>query len=521
MRVFARGIVLIFFVLAPSFSVFAEEAVPPPPAEPQANHIFRDQFYLNSAQKIRNNTIQAGDFLVVERSNPEWNSNISIVSDFAPQAVRTRVLKDIQTVDQAKEWIEKEKQTIPFEDVPIQKLVLTLPAGGTKEMFWVGNKSFDSYDQAAAQVAMAQSVIEMQGGNFTRAVQLAKESVEPEPAPAPSEPVKTRAQYEKEEQIALKWADQLDIGESLWGPFHGVPAGEPILYQSFGETSWRATNLAKNSFNSEVAFWTNRFVFKGIRFPLSTIDPYVEATVAPESTGNDGANQLDTVVGAEWRPLVRNQWFENFMPWGLQLLKFAKNYRFFAQYMERRNLKDEIANIRDYDFRFGVDIFYDWGIDLSPVDQTPRKGFAGFLSDHSWGEYYGNYAWRYTNFTAEEDFDAWIFDSSLVLGAKVPVMKLPRNPLNDELLLMPYFRFAMIYNAKLSNPADNRYYVSVGVRWMPFRDYRFVNNEWLFKTKIFAEYLAIGKVQNYHTDDGVPLPDEDWRIGVGWSLRRF
>jgi hypothetical protein len=86
---------------------------------------------------------------------------------------------------------------------------------------------------------------------------------------------------------------------------------------------------------------------------------------------------------------------------------------------------------------------------------------------------------------------------------------------------MPYVRFAMIANTRLSNRSDNRYYVSVGIRWMPFRDYRFINNEWLFKTKFFAEYLALGKVRNLKYDDVRPEPDEDWRIGLAWSLRRF
>jgi len=168
-----------------------------------------------------------------------------------------------------------------------------------------------------------------------------------------------------------------------------------------------------------------------------------------------------------------------------------------------------------------VDIFYEWGIDLSPIDQASGKGFVGFLTDYTWGEYYGNYGWRDTNFTAEENFDAFILDSSLILGLKTPPVNLPPNPINEHLILMPYFRFALIANTRLSNPTDNRYYVSVGVRWMPFRSYRFVNNEWLLKTKIFAEWLAIGKVQNLKQDDTRPHPDEDWRIGIAWSLRRF
>jgi len=353
------------------------------------------------------------------------------------------------------------------------------------------------------------------------AQQYQKEDEEKQAAAQP--PAKTRAQFEKEEELMLRWADQLSIGENLWGPFQGVPAGEPILYQSFGESTWRSTNLGKTGteFFSIVGFWTNRLVFKGIQFPFSTIDPFVEVTVAPEATGNDGGNQLDTVAGLEWRPLIRNAQLENFRPWGLPLLKFAKNFRFIVEYYDRRNLKDEIANIHDFDIRYGVDIFYEWGVDLNPIDQAPQKGIPAFLADYTWGEYFGDYTWRKTNFTTEEDFNAWILDTSLMLGLKVPLVKLPPNPVNEQLMLMPYVRLGLIFNTELSNPADNRVFVAIGLRWMPFRDYRFANNEWLFKTKIFAEYLALGKVQNFKQDNSAPVEDEDWRIGINWSLRRF
>ena len=520
MRVLSRWMIFIFFALAPAQSLSAQEDAPAAPAEPPSNFLFRDQFYLSPAQKIRSRAVQIDDFLIVERVVPEWSSNVSIVTGFAPQALRTQALKDVQTVDQVREWTKKEKKTLTFQGVPIQRLPVSLPDGETKDFFWVGNRGFDSYDEAAAEIAMTETLVEMQGGSFQRALELAQEFVEPEPPPAGEAP-KTAAQYQKEEEIALKWLDQLDVGESLWGPFHGVPAGEPILYQSFGETTWRSTNLAQRSYRSQVAYWTNRIVLKGIRFPLSTIDPYVEVTVAPEATGSEGGNQLDTVAGLEWRPLARNTFIDNFRPWGLPLLEFVKNYRFVVEYYDRRNLKDEIANIDDFDFRFGIDIFYEWGIELNPVDREPRKGFVGWVENHVWGEYFGDYTWRDTNFTAEENFDAWILDTSLIVGLKFQLMKLPRNPVNERLEAMPYLRFGLIYNTQLANPADNRLFVAVGIRWMPFRDYRFANNEWLFKTKFFAEWLGIGKVQNFHVDDTRPHPDEDWRIGVAWSLRRF
>lgn len=522
MRLFGCWVTLVSLILLPPRLLSAQEASP---SEPAVNRLFRDQFYLSPSEKIRHNTTPAGSFLLLERPDPEWNSKVSLVSDFAPQgkALRTQTLKDVQSLEEAREWIKTQKKELSFEGVPILELSIPLPDGRILQRYWVGNKSFASFDRAAAEIAMIQSLIQSQGGDFARALRMAEQYQKEEEKQAVVEPpVKTRAQFEKEEELMLRWVDQLDIGESLYGPFEGTPTGEPILYQSFGETTWRSTNLAERKFNSQVGFWTNRLVFKGIRFPFNTLDPYVEVTAALEATGNDGGSQLDTVVGLEWRPLARVAWFENFRPYGIPLLQWIRNYRFFVQYMDRRNLKDEIANIRDFDLRFGVDIFYEWGIDLPPLDQTPSTGFLGLITRYVWGEYFGSYGWRDTNFTAEENFDAWILDNSLILGAKVPLLKLPPNPFNEQLVLMPYLRLGLIYNTRLANPADNRLFVAVGLRWMPFRDYRFMNNEWLFKTKVFAEWLGIGKVQNFHArNQPRPQPDEDWRIGINWSLRRF
>ena len=490
------------------------------PSEHPANFLFRDKFFLSSSQKVRYKTVSADGLLLLEQPAPEWNSTVALVSDFAPQALRTRTLKDIPSVDKAKEWIHTQKKELSYEGIPIVGLPFPAAEGRTEQRYWVGDKSFASFEEATREIAMIQSLIRAEGGDFSRAVALAKESKEPEMA-LPAEEVKTKAQFEREEEIAFRWIDQMEIGEKLFGPFQGDTAGEPILYQSFGEGSFRTSNLAQPRWNSWVGFWTNRLVFKGIHFPLNTLDPYVEVTGALEGTGNDGGSQLDTSVGFEWRPLARSSWLENYRPWGLPLLKFAKNYRFFMQYFNRRNLKDEIANISDEDFRVGFSIFYEWGIDLPSADQGRDTGFIGFLTNYVWGEYFGEYAFRHTNFTTEEKFNAWILDSSIILGVKTPPLRLPSNPVNDELSVMPYFRFGLTANTELSNPFDNKYFVAVGVRWMPFRNYRYVNNEWLFKTKFFAEYLGIGNIQCLKQDHGCALTDDDWRIGVSFSLRRF
>ncbi len=528
MRSYTPWLIVGFIFLTPAFSLRAQESVTssvpaaPASAESPVNSLFQDQFYLATSKRQHYKTTQTEGLLVLEQAAPSWNSKVAVVSDFAPNAIRTQVLRDIQSVDQAREWIRAQKKTIPYQGVTITQLTISTPHGVSQERFWVGNKSFPTLEKAQAEITQVQSLIEMQGGDFQKAVALADQMKEKEPVPEQKE-VKTQAQFEQEEEIALKWADQLNIGEALFGPIQGISSGEPILYQSFGEGTWRNTNLAERKWNSWVGYWTNRLVFKGIRFPYNTLDPYVEMVIAPEATGNDGGNQLDLNAGLEWRPLARSGFLENFKPWGsIPLLKFAKNYRFYIQYMERRNLKDEIANIRDFDTRIGVDIFYEWGIELpSPDQKVQETGLEGFLVKYVWGEYYGNYNWRDTNFTTHKVFEAAILDSTVSLGLKIKLMDLPPNRFNDELMLMPYLRWAMTSNSEFSNPADNRYYLAVGLRWMPFRSYQFVNNEWLLKTKVFGEYLAIGKVRNWKQGDGTPWPDEDWRVGVAFSLRRY
>jgi hypothetical protein len=163
----------------------------------------------------------------------------------------------------------------------------------------------------------------------------------------------------------------MGIGEKMFGVFQGVPCGENITWQSFGETSWRMTNLAANHFDTQVGYWTNRLVFKGIRFPLHTIDPFIESTISMDSTSNPGANNLQLYAGLEWRPLARNAWLYNFRPFGdIPILEWMRNYRFYIKYGDQKNIKAEIENAKDYDLIWGVSIFYEWGTELPPLDET-------------------------------------------------------------------------------------------------------------------------------------------------------
>jgi hypothetical protein len=288
--------------------------------------------------------------------------------------------------------------------------------------------------------------------------------------------------------------------------------------------SWRKTNLSRLAKSNVYGFWANRLVFKGIRFPFNTLDPYVEAIPAMDTSGVDFASVAKFNAGLEWRPLARNPWLYNFRPWGgIAILEWVRNWRFYVQYGNRINLKDEFGGSKDYDTVFGAQIFYEWGTELPPLDQPPPKKFSEYVEDIVWGEYFGAYRFEHTNFGPEDEFNAWLLNSSVILGIKLPGIPLPHNPINDELALMPYFRFEQITNTEFSFSFQNQYFVAVGCRWMPFRTWRWKENEWLSKTKIFIEYVGIGDVHHYRqNNEEVPHAEvHDFRVGVSFSARRF
>jgi hypothetical protein len=334
-------------------------------------------------------------------------------------------------------------------------------------------------------------------------------------------PSNRRAQFEKEEDLVLRYLDHMDIGNEIYGPLNGTPVGEKIIWQSFGETTWRDTNLEDEQYMQQVGFWTNRIVMKGIKAPFNTIDPYVEATIALDSSGVDFKNNGIFSVGLEWRVFARNAWLMNTRFWSLPLLAFVRNYRFYIEYQDRKNMLDEIVGGKAHDWKGGIGIFYEWGIDPPPISEGPPSTIPDYIRRYVWGEYFGNYYFTHTNFNAEDDVNAFIFNSSIILGIRLPGIPLPPNPINDKFVLMPYMRFEHVNNSEFSFPFENRYFVAAGIRWMPFNNYRYKDNEWLAKTKIFFEYIGVGKVHTWKNPDEVMPIDYDLRVGVNISSKRI
>ena len=85
--------------------------------------------------------------------------------------------------------------------------------------------------------------------------------------------------------------------------------------------------------------------------------------------------------------------------------------------------------------------------------------------------------------------------------------------------------FEWINNHHIALTFENRYFVLAGARWMPFRHKRFEKREWIYKMKLFFEYVGIGHVQHTkaHPSDTDPSFDvnNDFRFGINISSNRF
>lgn len=514
--------VLILFIaclLSGSFFLHAQETEPAAPPAP--NH-FANYFYAPASQKLDHKITEIRGFSVLKNHSREQNAEYALVTDFAEGVVKSRFLPGMKDPEAVEQYIKKNLQTATFEGVEIRQLPVSNSQGQAINLFWVGDKSYVTSAEATAAIVSVKTAIESQGGNFAQSVRDAPVYVAPVETP-PVVEIKTPAQYKKEEELVLRLTDQMDIGEKLWGPFHGQPSGEPLLWQSFGETTWRKTNLADKGYNSQVGYWSNRLVFKGIRFPLNTIDPFLESTISMDSTSNAGSNNLMLYAGLEWYPLMRNVWIQNFQPFGgIPILDWIRNYKFYIKYGDRKNLKNEIENSEDYDLIWGLEVYYEWGTELPPLEEGRPEKFSDYIRQYVWGEYYGNYSVQKTNYGSEESFNALLANSSVIMGIKLPGIPLPENPINDKFVLMPYLRFEHTNNSKFSFWYQNYYFLAPGLRWMPFRNYRWKENEWLSKAAVFGEWVGIGRNQYLKQDGDPPTKvSYDLRFGVKFSHRRF
>ena len=458
---------------------------------------------------------------MIKSHSLEQDSEYSIVTDFGGGVVKSRALPGLKDMKAIDGYIKENLKTANFDGVEIRQLALPDAKGGpAKNIFWIGDKSFPSAEAATAEVNSVKTMIASGGGDFAKAVREAPVYIPAEEPPPVA--VKTPAQFKKEEELVLKFTDQMGIGEKMFGVFQGAPCGTAITWQSFGATEWRQTNLSANNFNTQVGYWTNRLVFSGIRFPLDNIAPFIEETVSLQSDNTNYANNLQLFAGLEWRPLARNPWLENFQPFGgIPILEWMRNYRFYIKYGDLYNIKGNIQNSRDNDLIWGLQCYYEWGTELPPLSESKPERFTDYIRQYVWGEYFGNYFVSKTGFSSVKGFNAFIANSTVTMGIKLPGIPLPHNFINDELVLMPYLRFEHVNNAEYSFWYQNQFYMAGGLRIMPFRNYRWKENEWLSKLAIYGEWDGIGSVQHVKQGDKPYIPNYDLRFGVKFSSRRF
>lgn len=496
------------------------------PAAPAASsaktppvNFYAERFYMRPEQKLSFKTTEVDGLVFLQTPNRSRRAAYSIVTDFSGPALRTQYVSGPMNLEELQKWVKENLQKRRYQGVEVKRIMLPSDEGGQKPLYIVGHRAFKNTKEVRQQVDESKSVIEAQGGDFKTLVKEANRYYFPPKPLAPGQ--KTKAQFQKEEDLMLRYLDQMDIGNELFGPFQGQPSGDRIGWQSFGETSWRLTNLENNAYKSQLGFWTNRVVFKGIKAPFNTIDPYLEATMNLDGTGVDFKSNMVMAAGLEWRPFARSAWLLNTRLWGLPMLTFVRNYRLYIQYEDRKNIKDEITGAKNHDWKGGLGIFYEWGLDLPSISEGAPDTIPEYIRRYIWGEYYGNYYFTHTNFSSEDNVDTFILNSSVILGFKLPGIPLPPNPINDEFVIMPYFRFEHVNNTLQSFHYENRYFVAAGGRWMPFNSYRFKDNEWLAKTKVFVEYVGLGRVKNWRQDEEAPYAvDYDFRVGVSISSKR-
>lgn len=490
--------------------------------EPPKPNLFAKTFFAAPSKKSESIATNVQGFTVVHTPSRKMDAEYAVITDFGGEVVKTRYLKGLKNMDDVNDYIQKNLETSEDGRVEIRKMAL--PGEGGAVFYWVGDKAFQSEAEARRWIADMRQNLTASGGNFDSMVDEAQAPVEVEGEYVTQFDGGLISNQKKEEDMILKWADQMDLGEELFGPFQGDSAGQPMTWQSFGEGSYRKTNLEDNKYNSVTSYWTNRIAFRGIRFPLNTIDPYLEETTSMEAVPEDFKSHETVFVGVEWRPLARNHWLMNYRPLGnIKLLEFVRNYRFYFQYGDRRNIKDEIQS-KDWDYQTGVQIFYEFGVELPDLKKPAPETFSEYLEEYVWGEYFADYHWARTDFSTDKNSRAITMGDSLMLGLKMPGIPLPDNPINNEIALMPYLHFNHTWTDNHSFHYQNYYYLGAGVRWMPFNTWRHKENEWLSKIKIFGEWIAIGKAQ-YVKHDSSEDPEgfvrNDLRFGVSFASRRY
>ena len=221
---------LIFFIalfLSTALSSFAEENIPAVGAESAASvvpgvkpaiqmavqpaaqvkpvvNLFAEQFFAPASQKLDHKMNEVRGFPILKTHSREQDAEFSIVTDFGGGAVKSRHLSGLKDLKAIDAYIKQNLKTANFEGVEIRQLPIPNAKSQAADFFWVGERAFSSAEEAMTAIIASKTNVELQGGNFAESVRAAPVYI-PE-AEKPIE-VKTPAQFQKEEELILKFTD--------------------------------------------------------------------------------------------------------------------------------------------------------------------------------------------------------------------------------------------------------------------------------------------------------------------------
>jgi len=260
----------------------------------------------------------------------------------------------------------------------------------------------------------------------------------------------------------------------------GVHIGKDFAFLTFGDWSYRQTNIFQEDYNYTGGWSYARLAWRNKVVPLGI---YVLGVIVNSNSDKTWENNYVFGVGIE------KYVFEDID----SVSGFPKNIRYYFEYLRIGYTKEKIADwVPSYDIRFGIDVYKDYGIGSDKINRL------------FWAEIWGNLGWQKTNFYIENY-------NSIVVGLNVKAgLRLPRN---SPFALMPYGVADISWVGRHNFFWQNRGLFGIGLRIMPFAK---AQSELLNRLKIFAEYFFT--VQYIKDKPVVDIPGYDFRVGVIYSL---
>lgn len=346
-------------------------------------------------------------------------------------------------------------------------------------------------------------------------------------------------------------------------------ANDDVKYKLFdfllyGDFSYKSTNFSKKDYDA-VSGWAeerlvltlvrydeeerelitpaNRFMDNNI-FKFFTPNPYLKFTESASSAA--GFTSFDT-SGYPYHFKDRIP-YENTFVWGGGLenrlierldemflnrrigenkyLDWFRSYRLYAEYLHLEYLTDQWWQ-SDYDFRTGVDLWYEWNVPGGAGRGNFSKSslnnlFSGTESMENfrdkkaflWGELYQDLNYKKTNFYIG-DYESIVFNTSGKLGIRLFDYPGDWNQGSKwSVHIMPYSKTEVEIGER-NFFWENTFKAGVGLRVMP--RIKITKKSELF-LRIYGEYL---NVVNYFKDNPTDnIPWSDYTFGINFSLNR-